>query len=183
MELRREGPERTLHDGGRALSWDALITGLVGRPELRALLREDIRSDPAVGCFFECAPLSPGRGDEVFRYVLLPSPAVARLRPDPSPFRGKLPDPVNRFPNLSGSSWLIAPSPTLAPDSAHLSRFVRTAPEHVIDALWVEAGLALMDWQARKRRKVWLSTSGLGVSWLHLRLDDRPKYFTHRPEA
>ena len=26
-------------------------------------------------------------------------------------------------------------------------------------------------------RPVWLSTAGAGVSWLHVRLDDRPKYY------
>ena len=28
---------------------------------------------------------------------------------------------------------------------------------------------------------VWLSTSGLGVYWLHVRLDSRPKYYTYEP--
>jgi hypothetical protein len=28
---------------------------------------------------------------------------------------------------------------------------------------------------------LWLSTSGLGVAWLHVRLDERPKYYTHAP--
>jgi len=28
-------------------------------------------------------------------------------------------------------------------------------------------------------RPVWLSTAGGGVSWLHVRLDDRPKYYHH----
>ena len=29
-------------------------------------------------------------------------------------------------------------------------------------------------------RPVWLSTAGGGVDWLHVRLDDRPKYYRHR---
>ena len=28
---------------------------------------------------------------------------------------------------------------------------------------------------------VWTSTSGLGVYWLHVRLDSRPKYYQHQP--
>jgi hypothetical protein len=28
---------------------------------------------------------------------------------------------------------------------------------------------------------VWLGTAGAGVSWLHVRLDDRPKYYGHAP--
>jgi hypothetical protein len=28
---------------------------------------------------------------------------------------------------------------------------------------------------------MWLSTSGLGVAWLHIRLDSTPKYYQHQP--
>ena len=27
----------------------------------------------------------------------------------------------------------------------------------------------------------WVSTSGLGVSWLHIRIDTRPKYYSYAP--
>jgi hypothetical protein len=30
-------------------------------------------------------------------------------------------------------------------------------------------------------KPVWLSTAGGGVAWLHVRLDDRPKYYAHAP--
>ncbi len=30
-------------------------------------------------------------------------------------------------------------------------------------------------------KPVWLSTAGAGVSWLHVRLDDKPKYYGHAP--
>ena len=29
-------------------------------------------------------------------------------------------------------------------------------------------------------RPVWLSTAGMGIAWLHIRLDDRPKYYGYR---
>ena len=51
--------------------------------------------------------------------------------------------------------------------------------EHLRDALWRAVGDAL-----RTRlgsRPTWVSTSGLGVSWLHVRLDRLPKYYTHAP--
>jgi hypothetical protein len=28
---------------------------------------------------------------------------------------------------------------------------------------------------------VWVSTAGMGVSWLHVRLDNRPKYYGYKP--
>jgi hypothetical protein len=33
----------------------------------------------------------------------------------------------------------------------------------------------------RTGEPVWLSTNGDGVSWLHVRIDERPKYYTHGP--
>jgi hypothetical protein len=32
-------------------------------------------------------------------------------------------------------------------------------------------------------KPVWFSTSGMGVAWLHFRLDERPKYYTYRAFA
>ena len=36
---------------------------------------------------------------------------------------------------------------------------------------------------AAAAKPVWLSTSGMGVAWLHFRLDQRPKYYTYRAFA
>ncbi|MFO1021395.1 MAG: hypothetical protein U0903_11970 [Planctomycetales bacterium] len=30
-------------------------------------------------------------------------------------------------------------------------------------------------------KPVWLSTAGAGVPWLHVHLDDQPKYYSHAP--
>jgi hypothetical protein len=32
-------------------------------------------------------------------------------------------------------------------------------------------------------RRFWISTSGLGVPWVHVRLDSYPKYYQYRPYA
>ena len=61
----------------------------------------------------------------------------------------------------------------------HFATFLKNAPAEQIDALWRET--------ARQARKMvgesprWLSTAGLGVSWVHLRLDTRPKYYRFEP--
>ena len=34
---------------------------------------------------------------------------------------------------------------------------------------------------ALSEKPLWLSTAGGGVAWLHLRIDSRPKYYSHRP--
>jgi hypothetical protein len=58
---------------------------------------------------------------------------------------------------------------------------VRQAAQSQIENLWRETGRAMRE--NLSERKLWLSTSGLGVSWLHIRLDSYPKYYQHRPYA
>jgi len=61
----------------------------------------------------------------------------------------------------------------------HLARFLRDAPRSQVDAFWRSAGLAMKDRVSSV--PTWLSTAGMGVSWLHLRLDSRPKYYRYEP--
>ena len=117
-----------------------------------------------------------------FECVFLDSPGLAR-RPDPSAFVDYLDDattPVVTFPNLGGDAVLVVPC-ALADHSAygHLAAFVRHAPEPQRDALWQAVGDAMAEQVSD--RPVWLSTAGAGVPWLHVRLDDQPKYYGHAP--
>ena len=68
------------------------------------------------------------------------------------------------------------PCPGVSPACyAHLAAFVRGAPEWQQQSLWRRVGEAAA---ARVGVKpVWLSTAGAGVAWVHVRLDDRPKYY------
>ncbi|WP_391540805.1 DUF6940 family protein [Halomicronema hongdechloris] len=34
---------------------------------------------------------------------------------------------------------------------------------------------------SEESRPRWVNASGLGVAWLHVRLDTRPKYYQHEP--
>jgi uncharacterized protein DUF6940 len=89
---------------------------------------------------------------------------------------------VASFGNLGRDAVLVAPCPG-GPGSnfSHLASFNRTAPVAQQDALWQAVGEAMT--KRIGRRPVWLSTAGLGVGWLHVRLDDRPKYYRHLPYA
>ena len=118
-----------------------------------------------------------------FEFVVLDDPNLAR-RPDPDAFAEHFRDApdagVIEFPNLRGDAILVVPSP-VAPSSAygHLAAFVREAPDIQRHELWQLVGEAV----ARRvgAAPVWLSTAGAGVSWLHVRLDTRPKYYGYEP--
>ena len=134
--------------------------------------------------FWETPPFTISTLNRRFEFVLVESGSLARLSADPMPFREHfLSNPsakVLTFPNLGRDAVLVVPAP-VADDAcyAHLARFLKGAPPAQIDSFWEAVGNAM-----RKRvstSPVWLSTAGMGVSWLHLRLDSRPKYYRHQP--
>lgn len=117
-----------------------------------------------------------------FEFVLLDDPRLAR-QPDVNAFAKYFPkaaEGIATFANLGGDAVLAVPTP-LAEDNAygHLAAFVRQAPEQQRHALWRAVGTAMS--KRLQAQPVWLSTAGAGVSWLHVRLDDTPKYYGYRP--
>jgi hypothetical protein len=81
---------------------------------------------------------------------------------------------------LSGDAILIVPCPKADPVCyGHLGAFVRLAPEPQQQAFWERVGIASQ--RRLNQAPVWLNTAGAGVAWLHVRLDDRPKYYRHAP--
>ena len=86
---------------------------------------------------------------------------------------------VVTFDNLGRDAVLVVPCPVgnLAA-YGHLASFTNGAPEAQQHELWQAAGSAMQ--KRLSRKPVWLSTAGMGVSWLHVRLDDRPKYYGYQ---
>lgn len=135
--------------------------------------------------FWETPAVSRATLDQPFEFVLVASSDLARMRPDPSAFESQwasrdVGGDVVTFSNLGGDAALVAPCP-IAPPSAygHIAAFVRKAPEAQRHAFWQAVGAALED--RLDPRPMWLSTSGLGVAWLHARLDSHPKYYQYAP--
>ena len=115
--------------------------------------------------------------DGLFECVVKDAPSLATGRADPSAFSVHLRDSVNTFSSLGGDATLIAPSAT--GDYGHFAAFLRTAPAAQVDALLRSVGDAIAAWP--RSANPWVSTAGLGVPWLHVRVDTRPKYYRHRP--
>ena len=89
------------------------------------------------------------------------------------------------FANIGQTATLVAPLPldeTGKNSYGHLANFLRQASDAQITGVWQTVALAYQDaLQAQSPRPVWLSTAGTGVRWLHFRLDQRPKYYHHKP--
>jgi len=147
---------------------------------------ETLRAPPFAAYCWEMPPLRRSNVDRSFECVFVDNPALAATAADPGPFEAHFraaagADSVT-FDNLGGDARLVAPCPRAEPAVySHLAVFAREAPDNQARALWraVAGGAA----ERLGERPLWLSTAGLGVYWLHVRLDDRPKYYRHRPYA
>lgn len=125
---------------------------------------------------WESPPVTSDAGTNPFEFVVLDSPALERP-PDSRAFESYF-NPnelVSTFPNLGRDAVLIAPFPADDACYTHLASFLRSAPAEATDALWLAIGKAMDD--RINDRPVWLNTAGQGVPWLHIRLDDKPKYY------
>ena len=185
VELEVEGEQRTrwaLDHGGEAMSFDRVLDAWATDPKFVERWVAQLAACPFQAFFFEMPPLVDASLDRRFEFVLVETEALARRRPDPHPFRHALaraePALATSFANLGRNATLIAPTDRGA-DCTHLAVFSRTAEFGQQLALWVETAMAMRAELGSEPR--WLSTSGLGVSWLHLRVDQRPKYYTHWP--
>jgi hypothetical protein len=121
--------------------------------------------------------------DRPFECVLLDSPELAET-PDATAFAGYFQSHAKNdiavFPNLGNDATLVVPCPVGLPSAyAHLAAFVRNAPEDQQQALWQQVGKAVTN--RLSQNPLWLNTAGAGVSWLHVRLDSRPKYYGYAP--
>ena len=67
-----------------------------------------------------------------------------------------------------------------APEAyGHLASFLREAPPAQVCALWEQVGRAVRE--SIGSEPCWVSTAGMGVAWLHVRIDSWPKYYRHDP--
>ena len=162
----------------RAASYADVIHAWQNDTGFRSWFNAVLAGSPYSEFRWETPPVTSDSGSHPFEFVLLDSPGLAR-RPDTEAFAkyfGGTTDDVVAFPNLGRDAVLVVPRPLATPSSyVHLGAFVRHAHERQQDALWQAVGEAMANRMSDV--PVWLSTAGAGVAWLHVRLDNAPKYY------
>lgn len=163
------------------ISYADVLTCWQHDAEFRSFFLELLSGSSFSAFRWETPPISTVTAKRAFEFVLLDSPELATM-PDSKPFAEHLANApgsgVVAFPNLGKDAVLVVPS-QLGPQSAygHLASFVRHAPESQKHELLRMVGAAMS--RRLNDKPVWLSTAGAGVSWLHVRLDDSPKYYRY----
>ncbi|SDJ91987.1 hypothetical protein SAMN05421823_101423 [Catalinimonas alkaloidigena] len=114
-----------------------------------------------------------------YEFVLLRSASLATRPADAEAFAEFFDTSalVVDFENLGKNARLIAPTPrTDADHYKFLASFVRHAPKAQQHALFQRIGHRV-NAAVNASHTLWLNTAGMGVIWLHVRLDSRPKYY------
>ncbi len=167
---------------GAPLTAGQALTLLSGERPFRDWLRARLAEAPFAAYFWETPPQTEETLDRPWEFALIDAPTLRGVAPDPGAFAEHFRDdaPAVAFPNLGGDAWLVAPCPRAGVAAcAHLADFTRGADDAAQDALWRLVGETAGARIGRRPR--WLSTSGTGIYWLHVRLDSAPKYYTFAP--
>jgi hypothetical protein len=172
---------------GEPATFRAVLEAWRRDEDFRATFTAKLRDVPYQAYCWETPPLSRETLDQPFECVFVESKALESARPDPEPFRAHFPSErsaieVVSFESLGRDAVLVAPCPRADPSAyTHLAAFVRLAPIEQVHTMWCMVAEAVDTRLGTS--PIWLSTAGLGVHWLHVRLDSRPKYYRHRAYA
>lgn len=133
---------------------------------------------------WEMPPVSTNTLDQVFEFVLLNTPKSS-VKPDIDTFseffdRNDINHGIVSFLNLGHDAMLVVPSPLRkGANYCGLAEFFSEAPLSQQRALWQVTAHQI---KLRLSEKyIWVSVAGGGISWLHVRLDRRPKYYRYMP--
>jgi hypothetical protein len=170
--------------GSDHLSFADALTLLQSDEHFRQFFIDLLVNAPSSAFRWETPPVSKATLDRKFEFVLLDCPSLERA-PDSAAFAAQFAadragTQVVTFANLGRDAVLVVPTPGGRLGAyTHLASFLRQAPSAQIHSLWIAVSKAM---HARVNDDpVWLSTAGMGVPWLHVRLDDRPKYYGYKP--
>jgi hypothetical protein len=83
---------------------------------------------------------------------------------------------VTSFLNLSKDTMLVIPMPYQSKNYATFRDFTDNASPIQQQEFWKHISLATKDFM-KKHDKVWISTHGFGVPYLHVRISTSPKYY------
>jgi hypothetical protein len=176
------GERFTIERDGRPATFADVIHAWQDSSSFRTFFNNLLAEAPFTAYRWESPPVSAATATRPFEFALLNELGLD-VHPDPDAFAEHFPiaiDGVAVFPNLGHDAVLIVPTPMAGPTAyAHLAAFARLAPESQQQRLWQAVGNAMAN--RLNTTPVWLSTAGAGVAWLHMRIDNRPKYYHYAP--
>ena len=168
----------TISNSGNPLSYKDFLNQTLRNINFRNQFLSTLEKSSFDAFRFETPAVNLELLNKEFEFVLINCPSLAGV-PDEDSFSEFFTDDksgVAIFPNLGKNAQLIVPCPRSNPEVyLHIASFCRKAPIAQKHNLFKAAAKYLQDNISEKT--IWFSTAGMGVSWLHLRVDQKPKYY------
>jgi hypothetical protein len=172
---------------GHAMTAGDVIAGWRDDAAFRGFFIAELAATAYPAFFWEMPPLTFAALADPFECAAIRGDALARMHADESDFASHLDGnaaSVAAFPNLGGDAILIAPRRISDADCyGHIAAFLRAAPAPQQHELFQMLARKTEEILAAESARLWISTSGLGVPWVHVRLDSYPKYYQYRRYA
>ncbi|MFK7946148.1 MAG: hypothetical protein AB8G11_01065 [Saprospiraceae bacterium] len=168
-----------IYQNNRQLTYNQVLELLKNNADFRLFYNDLLVQSPFEAFFWENPPITKSTIQQPYEFVLVNSNRLSRVEADNrtfSKFFSQHKNTVVSFENLGKDALLVVPKPMDKLKYPHIAHFVRNAPKTQLQEFWQQVGEQVENRISNK--KLWISTSGLGVYWLHIRLDDRPKYYT-----
>jgi hypothetical protein len=129
--------------------------------------------------FYETSPITKDM-KEKYQALFIECDSLEQIDEDYSSFNQHIEKAedqnVTSFYNLSKSAYLIIPIPRKNKQFTTIKDFIDNASERQQKNFWKEVAKSIV-MMLEKHDKVWVSTHGLGVPYLHIRIDTNPKYY------
>lgn len=170
---------------GSALSYLDVVNNWMDNNKFRTWFRQLLADVPYRAFFWETIAVTKASARNKFEFVAIKSDSLDSMNIDRYAFEehfntASQGSGTAEFSNIGGDAFLIAPVPQgTEAVYKHLATFMRDAPKQQADSMWQEVGESLSLRLGTK--PLWVSTSGLGVGWLHIRIDTSPKYYQYEP--
>lgn len=171
---------------GNQLLFSDVIQLMIKQPLLwHNLLKNVIINTENAGNFMEWPKLTHLSLKNPFHAVFLPSNELAFTIPNPKAFNMDNQEKVIVIKNLSRDTMLVIPDLNSSKNFAHLTTFMIEVDERedkeLIEQYWKAVGETIKtEIEKNGKNGTWVSTSGLGIPWLHMRISQSPKYYHYK---
>ena len=131
--------------------------------------------------YFWRTSVQSNKKDLVYKEEFIEDERLLKAKEDLKPFAEHLDKNKDEkyaisFPNLSGDTILVVPIPRKSKRFTNMFYFMNNASEIQKKELWKKVALEARKF-IEKNENVWISTHGLGVNYLHIRICITPKYY------
>ena len=131
--------------------------------------------------YFWRTSVQSNKKDLVYKEEFIEDERLLKAKEDLKPFSEHLDKNKDEkyaisFPNLSGDTILVVPVPRKGKSFVNLFKFYKNSSEIQKKELWKKVAEQAKEF-LKTNDNIWISTHGLGVNYLHVRICNNPKYY------